>query len=388
MPYIRVRPQQLKKSAESIGNIQRDLQRIDDSFYNAGHNLEWQVRAADEVDQYIRKIRNELDEEVYQLMRMQKFLLQAGNQYDELDQKYLMKGQEKSGSGSASDGNTAPVSTEDKSLKDIYSMLLDRMKKVTTLTSKATDIKELGLIGKILGYQNSLVKLFDEEEYGEVKIANLIKSSAEVWKSFYTVKKAGLKDKQIQKLLEMKLGTAVDCVDVGGEFAGWLGSLIKVMRTEAYKDVSEFEKSTVDLLKTVMMLGETSAKANCVAMIWVSIIKSGLDTTNQAVESLQKYLEDGELTLGEVANIGVESSVKGLNTLLSSISFGALSLENIANLTPEQAADALKSGASSWGEKAGNYVLSHPELKREYDNASGWKKSKVLLYAIFKSCQG
>ena len=386
MPYIRVRPEQLKKSSEVIRRVQRELTTIDEKVYRTGNSLNWKVKKSAEVESCISKIKRELEEEASQLMRMENFLLQAARQYEELEQKYSIRLESGNKTSKNKRKTEEPKKTKNATFLDIYSKLTERMKAIFKAASKVSDIKELGFTASVIGYFGQVMKLFDKNEYGEVKIANLIKSSSEVWKSFYTVIKSGIKDAEIKKLLEMKFGVFADCIGVGGDFAGFIGTLIKALRTESYEDIEKMAESSVDLVKGVYLLGEISLKANVVAHFWVTVIKTGLSTGSAAAENLQKYLSDGKLTLGEVASIGVNSSVHGLDTLFSSLTYKVLSTENLLNMSANQLSEQMESWASEWGTRAGNYILDRSELKREYDNANNLNRTRLLLYAIIKSC--
>ena len=162
MPYIRVRPEQLKKSSEVIRRVQRELTTIDEKVYRTGNSLNWKVKKSAEVESCISKIKRELEEEASQLMRMENFLLQAARQYEELEQKYSIRLESGNKTSKNKRKTEEPKKTKNATFLDIYSKLTERMKAIFKAASKVSDIKELGFTASVIGYFGQVMKLLDK----------------------------------------------------------------------------------------------------------------------------------------------------------------------------------------------------------------------------------
>lgn len=117
---------------------------------------------------------------------------------------------------------------------------------------------------------------------------------------------------------------------------------------------------------------------------YTTIAKSYTDAIAQAFKSYDKYTADGKFDLGDIANTGMDLSIKGLYSMVDSLSFGLLS-EKTTGVSAEQVAQVYKNFGQTIGNNAGNYILSHPELKRTYDGAWGIGKVGITFYSAIAS---
>ena len=250
--------------------------------------------------------------------------------------------------------------------------------------SKILDDKTLGFTGNILDYVNNLISFYNpnkEGAFGFAQLCKLAKSSAGVWKGLYDLLKDGMDDQVIKELFKLKYGDIATGVGVAGSFAGLIGSILQAYQTGDWDDFSGIGKSATDLGKTIYLIGKDSKVVKYSAHAYSSILKSALDFSGKTIEDIKKYSEDGKLTVGEIANTGVDASIKGLNSLVSELTFGAISLEN-TNISPEELSTKLLASAEGMGADAGALIRNNPARKKVYDEASNFKRTSMLIGAI------
>lgn len=379
MPYIRVNPSKIRNTADTLRVIERNIGKIEDSFCTAASALDWDVKREQDIDRLLRSISNEIAEEERMLRAMESFLDSTAVKYEELEHQSM---------GGAKVKKSSVWIVTVKSPKDFYSDLLEKVKNGVKLVSKLDDDDgdTEGFTADILAYAKDFVKMFvggDDEESIGVRWWNLADSSCSVWKGFYEMLRDGMDDEKLKKAFEGKYGNAASAVGVAGSLSGFVGSYIQFWKTGEMDDYSDMLKSTVGVGKEMYSVIE-KPDSGYGAHIYTSIIKSGIDFSVQIGESTRKYNEDGNLSWTEIGAIGVEASITGINTLISELTYKVVSLENIDS-SPEKISDTVLSGAENWGEKAGEMIRDDPELKKEYDEGSSFKKTRMLLWAIGKT---
>lgn len=376
MPYIKVNPQRLNDSAQSLQQIKSEIKKTEEHFRYVSSRLDWKVGCEQDIDWILRQIDNELREESRVLTEMVVFLENASEMYEQLEREEYQK----------KDGQQMIRAIEVKKIPLVkcYNKLLKLCKEDVKCVSKITDNKTLGFTGDILDYLNNLFSFYDPDEagaFGWVKLCKLVKSSSGIWNGFYSLLKAGMKDDIMKKLFEIKFGDIATGVGVTGSFAGLIGAIIQAVSTGKWDDYSGIGKAATDVGKTIYLIGEESRVVKYSAYIYTSILKSMMDFGGKTIEDLKKYSEDGKLEPGEIGRTGVDASVKGLNSLFSEISFGVISLENM-NTTPEELSKKLTEGAAGLGTEAGVLILNDPVRKKAYDEADNIKRTQMLITAI------
>lgn len=383
MPYIRVRPQNLRRSSERIRKVERDIEKIEESFHSVAGRLDWDVKREEDIDWMLRCVDNELRQEERALIGMVNFLDNAAEKYEELEQEHPKE--------------QVPfypiklilrpiLGVHPTPLERLHSELLERMKNIVNGIGKVSDNETIGFSADILDYVNNVLKFFGgdkTEAFGIVQWCKLTDSSAALWKGLYEVLHMGFSDEKIQKLFETKFGPVAAGVGIGGAFAGMIGSILQATKNKEWKDIAGIGSSATDLGKNIYFVADPSA-AKYPVHAYTSILKSGMDFTGQLADSVAEYSKDGKWSMGDTGATGIEASVQGLNTLVSEFTFGIISLEAI-NSSPEEISKALESGAEEWADQASDYILQNPELNKEYKESGPVNRARILLWAIGKT---
>ncbi len=376
MPYIKVNPQKLSQSAQSLQQIRNEIAKSEEQFQYVSSRLDWKVSCEQDIDWILRQIDNELREEGRILADMVTFLQNAAEMYEQLEHEAYQENDISQ--------MFEPMEIEPAPLLKCYNKLLKMCKDDVKCVSKITDNKTLGFAGDILDYFNNLFSFYNPDEdgaFGLVQFCKLAKSSSGVWKGLYSVLKEGMRDDVMKKLFEAKFGDVASGVGVAGSFAGLIGAIIQAASTGKWDDYSGIGKAGVDVGKTIYLIGEKSKVVKYSAHAYTSIIKSAMDFGGKTIEDIKKYGEDGNLTPGEIGRTGVDASIKGLNSLVSGFTFGAISLENMST-TPEELSKKLTEDAEGLGEEAGALIRNDPARKKAYDEASNIKRTQMLISAI------
>ena len=63
MPYIKVNPEKLNSSAQSLKRIEGEINKTEEEFRYVSRQLDWKVSCEKDIDWILRKIDNELCEQ-------------------------------------------------------------------------------------------------------------------------------------------------------------------------------------------------------------------------------------------------------------------------------------------------------------------------------------
>lgn len=376
MPYIKVNPEKLNSSAQSLKRIEGEINKNEEEFRYVSRQLDWKVSCEKDIDWILRKIDNELCEQSKVFGEMALFLENTSEMYKQLEYFNNKKNDRVPGVIVVEPIIVKVLAFQNKIIK----ICKDDVKCI----SKILDDKTLGFTGNILDYVNNLISFYNpnkEGAFGFAQLCKLAKSSAGVWKGLYDLLKDGMDDQVIKELFKLKYGDIATGVGVAGSFAGLIGSILQAYQTGDWDDFSGIGKSATDLGKTIYLIGKDSKVVKYSAYAYSSILKSALDFSGKTIEDIKKYSEDGKLTVGEIANTGVDASIKGLNSLVSELTFGAISLEN-TNISPEELSTKLLASAEGMGADAGALIRNNPARKKVYDEASNFKRTSMLIGAI------
>lgn len=87
MPYIKVNSSSLTSTANAVNSIKARVNRIKNDFIVLGKQLDWDIRAATNINSRINDIEKLLDNELLGLQKMTSFLYDSVNSYDNVSQK-------------------------------------------------------------------------------------------------------------------------------------------------------------------------------------------------------------------------------------------------------------------------------------------------------------
>ena len=304
MPYIKVNPEKLNSSAQSLKRIEGEINKTEEEFRYVSRQLDWKVSCEKDIDWILRKIDNELCEQSKVFGEMALFLENTSEMYKQLEYFNNKKNDRVPGVIVVEPIIVKVLAFQNKIIK----ICKDDVKCI----SKILDDKTLGFTGNILDYVNNLISFYNpnkEGAFGFAQLCKLAKSSAGVWKGLYDLLKDGMDDQVIKELFKLKYGDIATGVGVAGSFAGLIGSILQAYQTGDWDDFSGIGKSATDLGKTIYLIGKDSKVVKYSAHAYSSILKSALDFSGKTIEDIKKYSEDGKLTVGEIANTGVDAYI-------------------------------------------------------------------------------
>ncbi len=138
----------------------------------------------------------------------------------------------------------------------------------------------------------------------------------------------------------------------------------------------------VDIDKFVNDLSGSDAQA------FLAMIKSILTSLGQLAESLEKYASDGTFDLGDIGKTGVESSIAGLSAIVNIYAgwliklFSAEFPEAAEKYSAENISDRFIDSLEKYGQEAGKFIISHPNLYEHYRNGNAAMKLLIFLHAV------
>ena len=117
---------------------------------------------------------------------------------------------------------------------------------------------------------------------------------------------------------------------------------------------------------------------------YTALGKSIFASVSQAFKSVDNYSADGSWDLGDTGRTGIELAVEGLYSMVDSLSFGIIS-EDTIGISGQQISTALENAAAETGNRAGNYIVNHPDLLDAYNNSGVIGRVFITFYGAFMS---
>lgn len=258
----------------------------------------------------------------------------------------------------ATDTFTTGKPNKSKTTKELISKLLKVEKTGLSALSKLlknnkTDANELGLSSSILSYLSGLYTFCTTKNTSTSDVVSsclgLTKDSASAWTGLYKYY-----DKKLSPLQASKLGkkyqTSAGVISIVGSVCGFTKDAIKTYKTlvdenvgggkkiakvmdlgnsgtGVARSVTSFSLGKKQLTRTVTAkykwdvsgVNKTKmAKANTV----VSLVGVGFSTISGGAECYDAVAADGFVDAGDISKIGINSSVKGLTSIINTATFG------------------------------------------------------------------
>lgn len=250
-----------------------------------------------------------------------------------------------------------------------------------------------------VGYIESLYKFFTGDLKGLTGASDWLDlgdSSISLWKGHYDFFKKKYGENGAIFSPNAQMGVAG--LGLFGSLLGFYSSVFKNVDTinktenigtagvigtmfESGEELVDVGKSTYDLFH----VGEkVSDGIYTPQSLYATTAKTYISAISQGFKSYQKYSADGVWDMDDTAATGIELSVAGLGTMVSSLSFGLIS-EDTFGVTAEEFSEGLENSAKDMGTKAGNYIVDHPELKERYQNSGTIGRTIITFEATVKS---
>lgn len=295
----------------------------------------------------------------------------------------LSENGEDSGNGSSDEAESKKTS--------IIDIILNWIEAFLKYDDKVHKDKGSGAAKNLLSYLRKLFGFWTGDKRGwsgASDLCDLAKSSSSLWSAYYKYLASTL-PKGEKDFFTSAFGLKASAVGIAGSFFGFLGGIAKAMENcrnmlsedriqwagytsegiSAASGMADIVKSLYDFKNFDELLKKGDGKLHSEADNWLTLVQTGISTVSQVFDSYSKYYADGVWDMGDTAATGIDSSIAGLEKLISSYSFGIFSAKNFGT-TPEEISEGLKSWCSDVGKDIGNYVLQHDDLKEMYDSGN------------------
>ena len=389
MARIYVTFSEMKEMAENCAAIRSQLEQIKDNCQSAVRELDWDVRCEPEIANAASRLAGRLEEEARALRGFQEFLQQACTAYENTERDFLKKEMAESLSADPADSPTAAQPG-----KEPEEQLYGWLKSFLALLDKSGVNPQAGVIKDGLSYFQALFQFFSGDQQGLTGAkdwCDLADKSAGLWKGFYDyLKKFNAGTGIFSKANQAKAAG----VGLAGDFMGLVASIFgaadTISNTEGIGaagitgEVFDVGSESLDLIPgfyQVMNPGTSSGLFSPVSS-YTAIGKAILDTIGQGFKSYETYYADGSWDANDTASTMVDSSMAGLYSIGNFMSFGLL--EN-TGVEAEDMSNAAKEMAGGLGVNGGKYILEHPDLRQQYEEAGTVEKAFITFYAVFKS---
>lgn len=249
--------------------------------------------------------------------------------------------------------------------------------------------REAGISGALMSYIKSLQKFFNEKAKAE--FFDLAKASSKLWTAYYKY----LSKQDATGLLQKAWGEKAAEVSAVGSIMG----LISAIYDAGEADNSTFLKrwgnafdvleEGTDVIKdgyewcNYGSLISDKGKIHSTAGKYAILAKIIFSVSGQAGRSIERYSEDGSWDMNDTARTMTESSIAGLESMVSGLTFGIISTETF-HTSVDDISQNLENGATSWGKQAGEYISRHKDMCDKWNNGSEFDRIGLTIEALFK----
>lgn len=263
------------------------------------------------------------------------------------------------------------------------------IKAILKYKEKFNDDENAGISWGFLNYMEGLRNFWDERS--EADFFDLGQSSSELWTAYYEY----LSKQDSTELFEKKWGKRVAGVSVAGSIMG----LISAVYDTAEQDNDTFSKkwdSTFDILEEgtdvikdgyewwnyeELLKGKEGIHST--AGKYAILAKTLFSVAGQAGKSIERYSEDGSWSMDDTARTMIESSVAGLESMVSGLTFGIISAETFG-VSVDDICKNLEDGTQNLGQQAADYIKEHEDMYDRWNKGSELDKAGLICEALFK----
>ena len=314
MPYIKVNTNKISRYSNDINSVYTRVNRIKSEFASIGYSLDWDINSASGINNRIKTIENELSAERSCLSKMKSFLSSSVTKYNNVENRI----------------------NEDKRKKDIQTPRKDIP--VVNISNDANDIVEIMDVKTDSSSSNiNSVKANWFDNYlkyieGSSSIGDFLSAICDKFQGLARIP-------QLNKLLDSISGSsiAVPIISLYLSAPGLASSIL-----ELYKEIRSGGNFFDEIFGTGGATIKFSGAASQVAtignktaitklapiLIYLNIAASGFDFASKSIETYDKLASDGCVDMGDWGEIGIRSSIKGLDTLFC---FGLLNEDSVSD---------------------------------------------------------
>ena len=397
----------IEQMSKDCASIQSQLEQIKDSCQAATSQLDWEVRFEPEIAHAVSQLTRRLENEIQALKGFQQFLQQAYTTYEEIEGD---SSGEKIGKSLSQTAPAVPVpgsvTEPDPKLQD---QGIEGLKGILKFLDKSGASPQAGIAGDGLSYWQALERYFSGDKTGLTGASNwlnLTDKSAGLWKGFYDYLKEFYPEIGPFSVANQTKAAGVGVIgDTMGLAGAIFGAADTIQNTEGIGpagitgEVLGVGGSVVDLASSIYQMANPGAALSgglfSPVSIYSSIAEAFLDTAGQGFKSYEQYSADGVWDTNDTAYTLIDSSSAGIYSLGNFFSFGTIAAHGI---TAEDVSNGMKTFATDLGHEIGdffndmgsrgaNYILEHPDLLQQYQDASELERNFIAFFAAAKSLQ-
>lgn len=380
---------QIEKDCKTVSTRVSDI-KFD--FKRTIRYLDWDVKYQSDINKTASQLTKKLDSYEAALKSYKNFMGDVYKQYRKLDHD---KFDENILDIESIAGDIAGNSnSEDEIDKRISSII----KSILKWKDKTKSDNTAGITKDGLSYLESLYKFIHGDMSGLTAADNwcdLCSNSMGLWKGFYGyLKKFYNETGNIFSIANQK---KVAGLGIFAGFVGWggdiFGAVDTIKNTENMGIAGKMGKiigtgdNAVNIWEGIENLrhvgDKTSSGIYSPLSLYATIAKGYISAFSQGLSSFEEHSADGKWDMGDTAATGVESSVEGLYSMISSLTFGLVS-EGTTGISADDVSHTLENVEDDIGTRAGEYIMSDPDLHQRYKEANTAGKVLLTFYAAIR----
>lgn len=255
-----------------------------------------------------------------------------------------------------------------------------------------------GFVKSLIDYWEKLKDFYGGQMRGFTgaeELCSLGKSSCSLWKALYSILKAGdpSKSKDFIGNFATQWGKTAAGVGIIGKGFGFSEGLLELAETWDKSTLQQWAAGLdlfgdgADLVKAVddfQRAGQITNGLYTPVGLYAIVAKATGSTLSQFMESYEQYSADGVFDLGDLGATGIDGSIEGIYSIISGLTFGIIS-EDTIGISAEDISGSIKSAAEKTGNRAGQYIVDHPELNEAYNKGGFFTRAAITFYAAVKS---
>lgn len=392
MTYFYINLKEVQNANQNFDNAFQKLGISKSRFERVRRRIENEMP---QLSSNLMYIGTSLDEERKTGQKYQETLREIADFYKKYENEILVH---KASAEEASENKSADKAVDPASENNSDRKIWELLKSLLKWADKTGNGAIADAAGNGLSYLESLYKFFTGEMKGITGAkdwCDLSDKSIGLWTALYEYLKKFYHEtgdifSAANQIRVKKLG-------LGGNVLDFIGSIFGAVDTiYNTKDIGtagiigqlfETSGSVVDIWESLEKLSDTNGVSEggiySPLKFYTTIAKSYLSALGQGFISYEKYSADGVWDLKDTGATGLEMSVKGLYSMVSSLTFGLLS-EGTTGVSADSISSALESGCDDIGTQAGHYILNNPDLHQRYQNSNTVGKAAISFYAAFK----
>ena len=392
MPRIYVDFSGILQIEKDCKTVSTGVSNIKSDFKRTIRHLDWDVKYQSDINKTASQLAKKLDGYESTLKSYKSFMGDVYKQYRKLDHDKFNENIldiESIAGAIAGDSNS-----EDEIDKRFSSLI----KSILKWKDKTKSDSTAGITKDGLSYLESLYKFLHGDMSGLTAAENwcdLCGNSMGLWKGFYGyLKKFYNETGNVFSIANQK---KVAGLGIFASFVGWgvdiFGAVDTIKNTEDMGAAGKIGEiigtgdNAINIwegIENLRHVGEkTSSGIYSPLSLYTTIAKGYLSAASQGFSSFEEHSSDGKWDMGDTAATGVESSVAGLYSMISSLTFGLVS-EGTTGISAGDVSHTLENAAGDIGTRAGEYIMSDPDLHQRYKEANTAGKVLLTFYAAIR----